>query len=208
MKRKAKSKQKKEEIIYLASQSPRRKELLGKMKLSFCVVSSNYHEKKIPEAGAEQTAMWHACQKARNAKIPLGARLVLGADTLVVLEDQIMGKPKNLKEAERMLAQLSGKCHYVVTGVSLIDHATHVILTGYTRTAVYFKKLSSKAIKEYFKKVNPLDKAGGYAIQEGPKLVRKIEGSYTNVIGLPVELVKQLLKDACHSRESGNPGSF
>ena len=182
-------------FIYLASQSPRRKEILSKMKIPFRVVKSDYVEKKIPDAGPEQTVMWHACQKARRAKVPAGARFVLGADTVVVYEEHILGKPKNLKEAAKMLSMLSGKEHFVLTGISIVDHEMHSIETGYSRTKVKFKKLTPKAIQDYMKKVHVLDKAGSYAIQEGPKIVSKIEGSHSNVVGLPMELLRTMLKE-------------
>lgn len=183
------------QIFYLASSSPRRRDILKKMRIPFQVVRTLYHEKKIPNAPPEKLVMWHAASKARKAVIPRGVRFVIGADTVVVYKGEILGKPRNQKDAIRMLNMLSGDHHYVFTGMSIIDHQTHDILTGCAITKVHFKKLSDKAILDYFKKVNPLDKAGAYAIQEGPKIVRKIEGSYSNVVGFPVELFRKMMKD-------------
>ncbi len=182
-------------VIYLASQSPRRREILKEMRVPFRVVPSVYEEKIVSNMSPDQLAMWHAASKARYAQAPKQARFVLGADTIVVMDEHILGKPESMEHARRMLGLLSGKAHFVLTAISIFDHKTHSILTGCAVTKVFFKKLSGKDISNYLAKVNPLDKAGAYAIQEGPKIVKKIEGSYSNVVGLPKELLRELLKD-------------
>lgn len=183
-------------MIYLASRSPRRQEILAKMKIPFRVVPSRYREEHLPGVEPEKLVLWHACQKARGARVPRNGRFVLGADTLVFLGDRILGKPKDKKQARRMLVMLSGKAHKVITGVSLLDRKTHSIFTGFEKTKVYFRRLSARDIRDYLARVKTLDKAGAYAIQEGHEIIRRIEGSWSNVVGLPIKLVKQMLKEA------------
>ncbi|HOE68648.1 MAG TPA: nucleoside triphosphate pyrophosphatase [Candidatus Omnitrophota bacterium] len=180
-------------MIYLASRSARRREILRKMKLRFRCVPSRYREKVLPGHGPRELVLKHAFGKALRARLPAKARYVLAADTLV-WRKKVYGKPRTMREATRMLTTLSGKAHEVYTGVVLRDLKTGRSFSGTARTRVYFKRLSRDTIRDYFRQVNPLDKAGAYAIQEGPKIVRKIEGSCTNVVGLPVELLRRLLK--------------
>ena len=120
--------------------------------------------------------------------------LVLGADTLVFLGREIFGKPRHLAEAERMLWQLQGKTHQVVTGVSLIHQRRHQEKIFAVSTDVLFHPLTRVQIKNYLSKINPLDKAGAYAIQErGELIVAEISGSFSNVVGLPVERLREEL---------------
>lgn len=156
------------------------------------VIPSTYHEKRIPGLKPEDLVMRHAEGKVRMAKIPAKARFVLGADTEVWRGGRIYGKPQSMKEAERMIVSLAGREHSVYTGVALLDRKFLRLYLGFSRTRVWFRKLSLGQIRAYFEAVNPLDKAGAYAIQEGPRIVQKIEGSRTNVIGLPRELVDEM----------------
>jgi septum formation protein len=174
--------------LILASASPRRAELLRQSSLDFQIVPSD-----AAEIFDEQLSPWELCQlnahrKARAvAKKHLDA-LVLGADTLVFLDEEIMGKPANLTDAKRMLTRLQGRTHQVVTGVSLIHLRAHRERTFAVSTDVTFRPLTVKQIELYLSKTNPLDKAGAYAIQEhGEMIVSEISGSYSNVVGLPVE---------------------
>jgi len=183
-------------VIYLASQSPRRQEILKSMELIFCVVKSSYQEKKIRGAGPRKLTVVHAVGKVQQAQVTPGARFILGADTVVVFGKKIFTKPKNKKQAFKMLSQLSGKWHSVFTGVALLDRQTNKIRKACVCTKVLFRELSSTQILKYMKRVNPLDKAGGYAIQKKPRIVEKISGSYTNVVGLPVETFREMLKEA------------
>lgn len=182
-------------MITLASQSVRRRQILKKMGIRFRVISSPYHERKLPGLSPRELVIHHAVQKAKRAK-SVKRGVVLGADTLVFLGRKILGKPKSRREAVRMLKMLSGKPHFVYTGIALLLRPENKILAGFSKTKVEFKKLSPREIEAYFSRVNPLDKAGAYAIQEGPRIVKKIYGSYSNVVGLPRELVKNLLKQA------------
>ena len=181
-------------LLYLASASPRRREILTKMKVAFRVVKSRYEEKHHTHLSPRELVLQHAAGKAKEAIVPSAAQFILGADTLVYCSRKILGKPKTEKEAVRMLSLLSGKAHHVYTGVVLWDRKAGKMKTMVSKTKVHVKKLSEEEILAYIPKVNSLDKAGAYAIQMRPKIVTKIQGSYSNVIGLPEEAVRRLLK--------------
>ena len=130
----------------------------------------------------------NAHRKARAVAKKIPDALVLGADTLVFLDNEILGKPRNLADARRMLARLQGRTHQVVTGVSLIHLRAHRERIFAISTDVLFHPLDAGQIRDYLSRINPLDKAGAYAIQEsGEKIISEISGSYSNVVGLPVE---------------------
>jgi septum formation protein len=132
----------------------------------------------------------NAHRKARAVAGKIPDALVLGADTLVFLDGEIMGKPRDLDDARRMLAQLQGRTHQVVTGVSLIHLRGHRERLFAVSTDVIFRPLTAAQIGNYLSRMNPLDKAGAYAIQEhGDMIVSEISGSRSNVVGLPVERV-------------------
>ena len=188
-------------VLYLASQSPRRRKLIRSLPLSVQLVKSRYEEQSATHLPRQPAALAlrHALQKARHAVLPASPpshAIVLGADTIVVYRGKVMGKPKNLAEAMAMLRLLSGKTHRVITGLALLHPATGRRLTGVGKTKVTFKKMDDGALRRYITAVCPLDKAGAYAIQEGPKIVKKIEGSRTNVMGLPMELLRIKLQRA------------
>ncbi len=184
----------KKPFLFLASQSPRRKEILKKLKIPFRVVDSGYEETFPKGVSPRDLVLRHAIGKAKAAAVKARVGLVLGADTLVARKGKILGKPKDLNDARKTLLFLSGKSHEVYTGVAIADLATKKIRSGVMKTKVYFKKLSAAAIESYLRRVKVLDKAGSYGIQEKPSIVKKIEGSYSNVVGLPEELVKKLLR--------------
>lgn len=184
----------KKPLLYLASASPRRREILKKMRIPFRVVKSRYHEAHYSHLHPRALVLQHAAGKARQAIVPARAQFVLGADTLVYCRKKILGKPKTEKEAFEMLSLISGKAHDVYTGVALWNRKTDRIRKMVLKTRVFVKRLSEKEIRAYIPKVNSLDKAGAYAIQMKPKIVAKIKGSYSNVIGLPEEAVRKLLK--------------
>jgi len=148
----------------------------------------------------EQLSPFEICQlnahrKARSVAKKIPDAIVLGADTLVFLGEEIMGKPANVAEAERMLTQLQGRTHQVVTGISLIHLRAHRERLFATSTEVTFHPLGAGQIRDYLKAVNPLDKAGAYAIQEhGEKIIAAISGSYSNVVGLPLEPLRAELE--------------
>lgn len=145
--------------------------------------------------------MRHALGKARHAQLKPGGRnrsvgIVLGADTLISFRGRLIGKPATLREAIKILSALSGKSHRVYTAIALIRWDTGKVFMGYDKTKVTFKKWPEEKIKDYVTRVNPLDKAAGYAIQKRPFIVAARRGSLSNVIGLPTQLLRRLLRSA------------
>jgi septum formation protein len=174
----------------LASASPRRAELLQQLKLDFEVVPSDAKEVFDDNLSPLELCQLNAHRKARAVAKKDPDALVLGADTLVFLDHHIFGKPKDIAGAKKMLLQLQGRTHQVVTGVSLIHLRQHREKIFAVSTDVMFRPLTPEQIDEYLAKINPLDKAGAYAIQEnGEMIVSEISGSFSNVVGLPVEKV-------------------
>ncbi len=181
--------------LILASASPRRAELLQQLNLEFQIVPG-----AIAETFDEQLSPLELCQLNAHRKARVIAKkhpdaLVLGADTLVFLEGEIMGKPADVAEARRMLGRLQGRTHQVVTGVSVIHLRMHRERIFAASTDVTFHPLTAEQINIYLSKTNPLDKAGAYAIQEhGDTIVSEISGSFSNVVGLPVEILKEEIR--------------
>jgi len=174
--------------IVLASASPRRAELLRQMRVEFKVVQSEVAEIHHEQLTAFEVSQINAYRKARSVAKKLPDMLVLGADTLVYLDTRFFGKPATLEEAYQMLEELQGRTHHVVTAICLLRLREHRQRISAERTAVTFRALDATKIRRYLNRVNPLDKAGGYGIQEdGDSIIEKISGSYTNVVGLPVE---------------------
>ncbi len=185
--------------LILASASPRRAELLRQLKLNFTIVPSDATEISDGQLSPRELCQINAHRKARAVAKKIPDALVLGADTLVFLGREIFGKPRNLGEAKQMLAKLQGRTHQVVTGVSLICLRAHRERLFAVSTDVTFLPLTDAQISDYLSKINPLDKAGAYAIQEhGDKIVAEISGSYSNVVGLPTERLQQELKSLNH----------
>lgn len=181
-------------FLYLASQSARRQQILTDLRIPFKVVSSAYHEYPCPKKSPRILSVEHAVGKVRKAVLPATARWVLGGDTIVWFKGHGLGKPKTRQEALRVLKRLSGKRHAVYTGLALWDRVTDEILTGCAKTEVWMKPFSVEQIENYVDTIHPYDKAGAYAIQASPKIVRKIQGSYSNVVGLPKELLRSLIR--------------
>lgn len=180
--------------LILASASPRRAELLRQLKLKFEIVPSEAPEVFDDYLSPLEICQLNAHRKARAVAKKIPDALVIGADTLVFLGLKIFGKPRDLAEAKEMLGQLQGRTHQVVTGVSLIHLRAHRERIFAVSTDVTFRPLSAEQISDYLLKINPLDKAGAYAIQEhGDKIVAEISGSYSNVVGLPVEKLNEEL---------------
>ncbi len=177
--------------LILASNSPRRSELLRGLGLDFSVVPSDASELHIEQLTAAEISQLNAYRKARVIAKKFPDALVLGADTLVAIEDTLLGKPANLEDACRMLGQLQGRTHRVVTGVCLVHLRGHRQKLFADTTEVTFWPLTLDQIRDYLARINPLDKAGAYAIQEqGDRLVETISGSFSNVVGLPVERLR------------------
>ncbi len=180
--------------MILASNSPRRRELLAEVGVQFEIHAYETDERHLDGEAAAHLVQRLSCLKARAAETHHPGRVILGADTVVVLDDQILGKPKDMDEAKRFLHDLSGRTHVVLTGVTLIDSHGHAD-TWLATSHVTFKTLTDKIIDEYFRLTNPLDKAGAYGIQShGEMLVERVDGLMSNVIGLPVEEVVQRLE--------------
>ncbi len=174
--------------LILASASPRRAELLRQLELEFKVVPADATEIFDEQLSPRELCQLNAHRKARAVAKKIPDALVLGADTLVFLDGEIMGKPRDVADARRMLMQLQGRTHQVVTGVNLIHLRGHRERIFAVNTDVTFRPLTTGQVGDYLSKINPLDKAGAYAIQEhGDLIVSEISGSYSNVVGLPVE---------------------
>ena len=174
--------------LVLASASPRRVELLRQLTFEFKVVPGDVTEIHHEHLTAGELAQINAYRKARSVAKKFPDALVLGADTLVTLDTALFGKPPTLAAAYQMLERLQGRTHLVVTGICLLHLRSHRQAVFAESTAVTFHPLDGVKIRRYLNRVNPLDKAGAYAIQEeGDLVVEKIEGSYTNVVGLPLE---------------------
>lgn len=182
--------------IILASQSPRRKELLEIIGLKFKVESSNYQEDIYSGLEPYDIAEKMSLKKAQIVASKHKNALVIAADTFIVFDDQILGKPGTVNKARIMLQKLNGKSHSVITGFCIIDTSTNKTLSRCVETIVYLKKLTQSEIDNYVKSQEPLDKAGGYAIQGlGAVIVDMIEGDYFNVVGLPLSALVEALKE-------------
>jgi septum formation protein len=178
--------------LILASASPRRAELLRHLDLDFQIIPGAAREVFDEYLSPLELCQLNAHRKARVVAKKYPDALVLGADTLVFLKGEILGKPADIREARQMLGRLQGQTHQVVTGVSLIHLRALRERTFAASTDVTFRPLTLEQINDYLSKMNPLDKAGAYAIQEhGDTIVSEISGSFSNVVGLPMELLKE-----------------
>ena len=181
--------------LILASSSPRRKQLLENLQLSFQVTSSEVDESFDPLLAPKEIVMELAGRKAMAVFEANPSSFVIGADTIVVAQGQVLGKPKDKQEAIEMLKELSGRQHEVFTGVSILSEnfSSHF----YEKTEVVFWELTDEEIEAYVQTGEPIDKAGAYGIQEfGSMLVKKIHGDYFAVVGLPVSRTIRELKRA------------
>ncbi|MEW6195078.1 MAG: Maf family protein [Bacteroidota bacterium] len=183
--------------IYLASKSPRRRKLLKQIGLKFKSFSVNLHEEILDGEHPVQTVKRLALHKSQEAVKKVSDGIVITADTIVVLNQTIIGKPRNEKNAFDILKLLSGKTHSVYTGFVVVNIKKNKKIVGYEKTEVTFNKLTEKEIKDYIASGSPMDKAGAYGIQDdfGAVFIKKIDGCYNNVIGLPIsKLYISLLK--------------
>ncbi len=182
--------------VILASRSPRRQELLKKIRTTFRVVPSGIDEDRFRENDPLRFALRAAEAKARDVGAKHPSSLVIAADTIVNLGDEIFGKPKDGAEARAILRRLSGRRHRVITAVALYREEDERLLTGYEISYVTFRVLSDQEIDDYLDSSDYQDKAGSYAVQEvGDAFVEKLEGDYENVVGFPVARVEKLLAD-------------
>jgi len=182
--------------IILASASPRRKELLEKIGLKFEVEPAGYEE--IVDTGMEAHELVRRLSRDKAEVVARKYRnaVVIAADTVVLIDGKILGKPHNRTEAKKMLRALSGRSHVVITGFTIIDTAKRRTLSRAVETKVYIRELNTEEIDAYVKSGEPFDKAGAYGIQGlGSVIVEKIEGDYYNVVGLPLSALTVALKE-------------
>ncbi len=173
--------------LILASASPRRQELLRQLGHDFAVIASAAAELHHEQLTARELAQINAYRKARAVAKRSPEALVIGADTLVYLGTTLYGKPADHADARRMLGELQGQTHEVVTGVCLMQLESHRCEIFFTATRVTFHALTDELIADYLARIDPLDKAGAYAVQEhGHRIIEEISGSFSNVVGLPV----------------------
>lgn len=182
--------------IILASTSPRRKELLEMVGLQFEVIPTGYDEQMDNHTDPEKLVKLFSQEKAYSIQDDAPNAIIIAADTIVVLNGKIFGKPKNKEENIEMLRQLTGTTHTVMTGYTVLDTASQKIVTKVVKTHLTMVKLSLEEIITYIEKENPFDKSGGYSIQSrGSIFTEKIEGDYYNVVGLPVCSLAETLKE-------------
>ena len=178
--------------VILASQSPRRIELLKTVIENFQVIPSKIDEICDTDLSPEENAILLGRKKATSVAKLHPHHLIIGADTLVVLENKIIGKPTDTENARQILRQLSGQEHKVITGVTVVHSK---IFSAASISRVRIKTLTSNEINSYVKSEEPMDKAGAYAIQgKGSFLVESYDGPYSNIVGLPINLLKNLLQ--------------
>jgi septum formation protein len=182
--------------IILASSSPRRKELLEKIGLKFEVDASDCAEEIDPALEPDELVHRISLAKAKSVTSRHKDTIIIAADTIGVIGKKLLGKPHTADEARKMLAQISGKSHEVITGFTVLDTASNKVFSGTVNTKVYIKKLTGQEIAAYMRTGEPLDKAGAYGIQGlGAVIVEKIEGDYYNVMGLPLNALTNALKE-------------
>ena len=183
--------------LILASASPRRQQLLTQVGVPFAIEPANIDERTTPGEAPRDYVLRMAYEKAQHVSWQWPTAFVLGADTIVTIDDEILGKPKDLAEARRMLRGLSGRTHTVMTGLALLHHDRGVVQQDTVSTAVRFRRLSEHDIETYVTTAKPLDKAGAYAIQDSARaFVEAFDGCYTNVVGLPVQRTVDLMRAA------------
>jgi septum formation protein len=182
--------------IYLASKSPRRKKLLEQINLKFKTISIECEEKIKKNETPAETVKRISKEKLNVAKRQIKKGIIITADTIVVTNRTIIGKPENELDALKILKKLSGKTHSVYTGFSVYNSTSQRTIVDYEKTLVTFRKLNDEEIKEYITTGSPMDKAGAYGIQDdfGAVFIKKINGCYYNVVGLPISKVYSTLK--------------
>jgi septum formation protein len=180
--------------LILASASPRRRELLAGLGVPFEVMPAAVAEHEAPDADPREMVRHNAALKAEWVALRCPEAFVLGADTTVFIDQLVLNKPRDLAEAKTMLRRLSGRTHNVYTGLAVRRQCARLALDSGVASEVTFRPLDDATIERYLAVVNPLDKAGAYAIQEGTDLIiASWRGSFSNIVGLPIEETKQIL---------------
>lgn len=183
--------------IYLASKSPRRKKLLQQLNLKFRTIDLHFDEKVNDGEHPVFLVKRLSIEKLNQALLRIKKGIIITADTIVVIDKHILGKPKSKADAKRILKKLSGRTHIVYTGYSIYNSSNNKIITEYEKTLVTFRKLTDEEISDYILTGSPMDKAGAYGIQDdfGAVFIEKIDGCYYNVVGLPLaKLYHSLLR--------------
>jgi septum formation protein len=177
--------------IYLASKSPRRKKLLKQINLKFKSVDLHYREKINDGEDPVFLVKRISIEKLNEALLKIKKGIIITADTIVVIDNQILGKPKSKIDAKRILKKLSGRTHFVYTGYSIYNSDNGKLITDFEKTSVTFRNLTESEIEDYILTDSPMDKAGAYGIQDdfGAVFIEKIDGCYYNVVGLPLAKV-------------------
>ncbi len=183
--------------IVLASRSPRRRKLLKILKLKFRSISVNVDESLIDNEIPIDTVLRLSKIKLNKAKEKVKSGIIITADTIVVLDGLIINKPKDEKDAEKILKKLSGRTHLVYTGFAIYNYQNNKSIFDYETTEVTFRKLEHNEIIDYIKSGSPMDKAGAYGIQDdfGAVFIEKVHGCYYNVVGLPLHKLYKRLKE-------------
>jgi septum formation protein len=181
----------------LASSSPRREKLFRKLGLDFSIISPNVVETHLHGESPVEYVLRVSLEKALSVAATLKHRhIVIGADTIVVCDGDILGKPKDEEEAKSMLMRLSGRYHLVMTGLSIVKSKSEIMHIEDVKSMVKFKSLNPHEIEEYVNTKEPLDKAGGYAAQGiGAFMIEEIQGSFTNIVGLPLSSLSNALRN-------------
>ncbi len=186
--------------LILASGSPRRKQMLKILNIPFEIAVSNYREIHESNTWPSKIVMTHARRKVEDVAARVKKGVVVGADTLVYRNRTVYGKPVDLADAHRMLKELQGGRHYVYTALAVYDTEQDQWVVDYLRTRVTMRRLADDEIDRYFELINPLDKAGAYAIQEaGSLIIDRIEGCYYNVLGFPIARLDEMLRELGYS---------
>lgn len=182
--------------VTLASTSPRRQQLLRQIGVPFSVVPPDADESPLPGEGPAALVERLALEKARSVARTMSEGVVLGSDTIVVLDDRILGKPSDQAEAFEMLRALSGRTHQVFTGYALVEPGDGRVVNGHVTTDVTFRELGDEEIATYIASGSPMDKAGSYGIQDdyGAVFIERISGDYYTVVGLPLTSVYLALR--------------
>jgi septum formation protein len=181
--------------------------MLKILDVAFTSITSTYEERHDIHTRPHAIVKAHARHKAADVAARVKKGIVIGADTLVYRNGNVYGKPQNLREARRMLMELQGRKHAVYTGLAVYDTASGTIIVDYERTAVQMRKLTGREIDRYFSLIDPLDKAGAYAIQDaGCLIIERIDGCYYNVLGFPIVKLDEMLRTLGYSLFNTNTG--
>jgi len=183
-----------ENAIVLASESTRRVDILRSLGISFSIIPPDIDERRKKDETIREYVLRIASEKAKKVATHFPDKWVIGADTIVVHKGKVLGKPKGEEEAMEMLTALRGKWHKVLTGFCIINMSKQALYKDVVETKVFIKDLTDEEIKRYIKTSEPFDKAGSYAVQgKGGFMVKEIKGSYSNVVGLPICEITEIL---------------